>query len=39
MPFAFGQFNEFSDSVTFADPVVAAAAKAIDLGQWTGKFY
>ena len=39
MPFEFGQFNEFSDSVTFADPVIAAVAKAIDLGPFTGKFY
>lgn len=39
MAFEFGQFNEFSDSVTFADPIVAAVAKAINLGPWTGKFY
>lgn len=39
MAFSFGQFNEFSDSVTFADPVVEAVAKAIQLGPFTGKFY
>lgn len=39
MAFEFGAFNEFSDSVTIADPVVAAVAKAITLGPWTGKFY
>ena len=39
MAFNFGQFNEFSDSVTFADPVVEAVAKAIQLGPFTGKFY
>lgn len=39
MAFEFGQFNEFSDSVTCADPIIAAAAKAINLGPWTGKFY
>lgn len=39
MAFIFGQFNEFSDSVTFSDPVVEAVAKAIQLGPFTGKFY
>lgn len=39
MAFEFGAFNEFSDSVTFADLVIAAVAKAINLGPWTGKFY
>ncbi len=39
MPFEFGQFNEYSDSVTFADPVIAAVAKAINLGPWVGQFY
>ena len=37
--FEFGAFNEYSDSVTFADPVIAAVAKAINLGPWTGAFY
>ena len=39
MAFNFGQFNEFSDSVTLADPVVEAVARAIQLGPFTGKFY
>lgn len=39
MAFAFGQFNEFSDGVTAADPVIEAVAKAIKLGPFTGKFY
>jgi hypothetical protein len=39
MAFNFGQFNEFSDDVTFADPIVMAVAKAIELGPFTGKFY
>ena len=39
MAFNFGQFNEFSDSVTFHDPVVEAVARAIQLGPFTGKFY
>ena len=39
MAFNFGQFNEFSDSVTIADPVIEAVAKAIQLGPFTGKFY
>lgn len=39
MAFDFGKYNEFSDSVTFADPVVEAVAKAIQLGPFTGKFY
>ena len=39
MPFEFGQFNEFSDSVTYGDPVIAAVAKAINLGNWVGQFY
>ena len=37
--FEFGQFNEFSDSVAAADPVILAVAKGISLGPWTGKFY
>ena len=32
MAFDFGQFNEFSDPVTIKDPVIAAVAKAIELG-------
>lgn len=39
MPFAFGQFNEFTDPVTAADPVIEAVAKAITLGPFVGKFY
>ena len=39
MPFAFGQFNEFSDAVTIGDPIVEAVARAINLGPFTGKFY
>lgn len=39
MAFAFGQFNEFSDSVTIGDPVVEAVARAIQLGPFAGKFY
>lgn len=39
MSFNFGQFNEFSDSVTFKQPVVEAVARAIQLGPFTGKFY
>lgn len=39
MAFNFGQFNEFSDSVTFADPVVEAVARAIQLSPWTGRIY
>lgn len=39
MPFNFGQFNEFSDPVTSADPVIEAVARAITLGPYTGKFY
>ncbi|MBO4620361.1 MAG: DUF5309 family protein [Victivallales bacterium] len=39
MAFEFGQFNEFSDSVTKGDPVIAAVAKAIELGPWVGQFY
>lgn len=37
--FNFGAFSEYSDAVTAADPVVAAVAKSINLGAWTGKFY
>lgn len=39
MAFVFGQFNEFSDSVTIGDPVVEAVARAIQLGPFAGKFY
>ncbi len=39
MAFNFGQFNEFTDSVTKGDPIVEAVAKAIELGPFTGKFY
>ena len=39
MAFNFGQFNEFSDSVTLADPVVEAVARAIELNPFIGKFY
>ena len=39
MAFVFGQFNEFSDSVTISDPVVEAVARAIQLGPFAGKFY
>lgn len=39
MAFAFGQFNEFSDSVTHGNPIIEAVAKAIQLGPFAGKFY
>lgn len=39
MAFNFGQFNEFSDSVTIKDPTVEAVARAINLGPFTGVFY
>lgn len=39
MAFVFGQFNEFSDSVTISDPVIEAVARAIQLGPFAGKFY
>lgn len=39
MAFEFGQFNEFSDSVTIGDPVILAVAKAIQLGPFKGAFY
>lgn len=39
MAFAFGQFNEFSDSVTLGNPIVEAVARAIQLGPFAGKFY
>ena len=39
MAFEFGAFNEYSDSVTIADPVILAVAKAIKLGNWVGKFF
>lgn len=39
MPFAFGSFNEFSDSVTKGDPIIEAIARSIKLGPFTGKFY
>ena len=39
MPFAFGQFNEFSDSVTKGDPIIEGIARSIKLGPFTGKFY
>ena len=39
MPFAFGQFNEFSDSVTKGDPNIEAIARSIKLGPFTGKFF
>ena len=39
MSFAFGQFNEFSDSVTKGDNVIEAIARAMNLGPFTGKFY
>ncbi len=39
MAFAFGQFNEFSDSVTIGDPTIEAVARAIQLGPFTGKFF
>lgn len=37
--FEFGQFNEFSDSVTISSPTVMATAKAIELGPYVGAFY
>lgn len=39
MAFEFGQFNEFSDSVTIASPTIMAIAKAIELGPFVGQFY
>ena len=39
MSFVFGQFDEFSDSVTIGDPVIEAVARAIELGPFVGKFY
>lgn len=39
MAFNFGQFSEFSDDVTIADPTIMAVAKAIELGPFHGKFY
>lgn len=39
MSFNFGMFNEFSDPVATADPIVFATAKVINLGPWTGKFF
>ncbi len=39
MAFEFGFFNEYSDSVTFANPTIHAAAKVIDLGPYVGAFY
>lgn len=39
MPFEFGQFNEFSDSVAANDPVIFAIAKSMTLGRNTGTFY
>lgn len=39
MPFNFGQYNEFSDSVTFGDPIVEAVARAINLGPFEGRFF
>lgn len=37
--FEFGQFNEFSDSVTLANPTLAGLAKVIELGPFVGQFY
>lgn len=37
--FVFGQFNEFSDEVTLANPTIAVVAKAIELGRFQGMFY
>lgn len=39
MAFNFGRFNEFTDVLSIADPVMMAAAKAIQLGPWTGAFF
>lgn len=39
MAFDFGYFSEFSDSVTFHDPVMMAVAKSINLGPFQGAFY
>lgn len=39
MAFNFGQFNEFGDSVTRANPVIEAVARNIELGPFTGRFY
>lgn len=37
--FNFGYFNEFSDTVTLADPTIEAVARAIVLGPFTGQIY
>ncbi len=39
MAFNFGQFNEFSDSVTAADPVIEALARAIQPSPFQGVLY
>ena len=39
MAFNFGQFNEFSDSVTAGDPVIEALARAIQPSPFQGVFY
>lgn len=39
MAFNFGQFNEFSDSVTAGDPVIEALARAIQPTPFQGVFY
>lgn len=39
MAFEFGTHTEFDDSVSFGDPVVAVAARAINLARNKGAFY
>ena len=39
MSIEFGYFSEFSDSVTKGDPVMMAAAKAVNLGPYEAAFY
>lgn len=39
MAFLFGTHTEFDDSVSFGDPVVAVAARAINLARNKGAFY
>jgi hypothetical protein len=39
MAFEFGQYNEFSDSVTISSPTIMAIAKAIELGHFVGQFF
>ncbi len=39
MAFYFGTHSEFDDAVTYGDPVVAVAAKAVELARNKGAFY